>query len=87
MKDLNQELGKLKRNPQNVRFEHLCRVAMAFGFTLKGRSGSHRVYTRPGVKELLNFQNCKGKAKAYQVQQFIKMIERYDLLTEAESDV
>jgi predicted RNase H-like HicB family nuclease len=33
-----------------------------------------------GVKEILNFQNVKGKAKPYQVKQFLKVIERYNLL-------
>ena len=42
--------------------------------------GSHRVFVREGVKELLNFQDVKGKAKPYQVRQFIKLIEKYSLL-------
>jgi hypothetical protein len=37
------------------------------------------------VEELLNFQNVKGKAKPYQVKQFIKIIEKYGFLEE-ESD-
>jgi len=31
---------------------------------------------------MLNFQEVKGKAKPYQVRQFIKIIERYNLLEE-----
>ena len=45
----------------------------------RGCKGSHRVYVREGVKEILNFQNVKGKAKPYQVRQFLKVIENYNL--------
>jgi predicted RNase H-like HicB family nuclease len=38
-------------------------------------SGSHRVYYRDGVREILNFQNESGWANAYQVKQLIKIIE------------
>ena len=38
------------------------------------------IYVKEGVVELLNFQNVNGKAKSYQVKQFIKIIEKYNLL-------
>jgi len=71
---------ELKERATNVRFEELCRAAGLFGFKFKGGKGSHRVFVREGVKELLNFQDVKGKAKPYQVRQFIKLIEKYSLL-------
>lgn len=73
---------KLKNNPKNVRFKELCKAAELFGFRFRGGKGSHRVYVRDGVKEILNFQNVKGKAKPYQVKQFLKVIEKYNLLEE-----
>jgi len=73
---------KLKKNPKNVIFEELCRAAELFGFTFRGGSGSHRVFVREGVREILNFQEVKGKAKPYQVRQFIKIIEKYNLAGE-----
>jgi hypothetical protein len=54
---------ELKKNPKNVRFEKLCKAAEVFGFSVRGGRGSHRIYVREGVEELLNFQNVKGKAK------------------------
>jgi len=72
-------LEELKRNPKNVRFERLCKIAEAFGFRFRGGKGSHRVYVREGVKEILNFQDVSGKAKPYQVRQFIKIAEKYGL--------
>lgn len=34
------------------------------------------------MSEMLIFQNVKGKAKPYQVKQFIKVVEKYKLLEE-----
>ena len=45
-------------------------------------TGGHRIYVKDGVREMLNFQNVKGKAKPYQVKQFLKIIGRYKLLEE-----
>lgn len=70
---------EFNRNTKNVRFEVLCRAAELFGFRFKGGKGSHRVYIKEGVREMLNFQNVEGKAKPYQVKQFLKVIERYRL--------
>jgi predicted RNA binding protein YcfA (HicA-like mRNA interferase family) len=49
------------------------------GFQTRKGTGSHRVYFREGIHEILNFQNEAGWAKAYQVRQFIKVIEKYGL--------
>lgn len=73
---------EFKRNPKNVRFEDLCRGAEFFGFKFRGSKGSHRIYVRPGVRDLLNFQNAKGKTKPYQVKEFLKIIEQNHLLEE-----
>jgi len=54
---------KLKENPKNVRFEELCRAAELFGFEFRGGKGSHRMFVKEGVREMLNFQEVKGKAK------------------------
>lgn len=35
-----------------------------------------------GVQEMLNFQNVSGKAKSYQVKQFLKVVEKYKLVEE-----
>ncbi len=53
-----------------------------FGFVFARQKGSHRIYKRQGVKELLDFQNVQGKVKSYQVKQFLKAVEDYNLLEE-----
>ena len=73
---------KLKGNPTDVRFEEICKTAELFGFRFKGGKGSHRIFVRAGVRETLNFQEVKGKAKPYQVKQFIRVIEKNNLLEE-----
>ena len=56
-----------------------------FGFRHKGGKGSHRIYVKEGVREMLNFQNVKGKAKPHQVKQFLKVVDRYKLLEEEDA--
>jgi len=54
--------------PQNVRFADLCRLAVAFGYSLDRVSGSHHLFVHPKATRPLNIQNCQGKAKSYQVK-------------------
>ncbi len=75
---------EIKDNPKNVRFNNMCNIAEAFGFRFRGGKGSHRIYAREGITELLNFQNVNGKAKPYQVKQFIKIVGKYNLLEESD---
>jgi predicted RNA binding protein YcfA (HicA-like mRNA interferase family) len=85
MKNKKREIyEELKKNPKNVKFTDICKAAELFGFKYRGGRGSHVVYVREGVKEILNFQNVKGKVKPYQVKQFLKIIEKYKLLEEDE---
>ena len=78
--DREEIFRELKERVTNVRFEELCRAAESFGFKFKGGKGSHRIFARQGIKELLNFQDVRGKAKPYQVRQFIRLIEKYNLV-------
>lgn len=80
-------LDFLKKNPKNIRFNKLCNIAGEFGFKFKGGRGSHRIYVKKGIKEILNFQNVHGKAKPYHVRQLIKVIEKYNLIEEQDNDV
>ena len=78
---------ELKKSPNNVRFEKLCKIVEAFGFRFRGGKGSHRIYVQEEVGEMLNLQNVSGKAKSYQVRQFIKIVEECNLLEEYEKNV
>jgi len=75
---------RVKSNPNNVRFDEICKLAEVFGFKYRGGKGSHNVYTRKGIPEILNFQNVKGMVKPYQVRQFLQIIEEYNLIMKEE---
>jgi predicted RNA binding protein YcfA (HicA-like mRNA interferase family) len=51
----------------------------AFGFRLARTSGSHHIFAHPDIPELVNIQNHRGKAKPYQVRQFLELVEQYNL--------
>ena len=75
-------LHKLLVSPQNVRFAEAVACAKAFGFRFDRINGSHHIFVHPNISELLNLQNVKGKAKAYQVKQLLQLIEKYNLQME-----
>ena len=78
-------LNRIRRgNVRNVAFDDLVRLVIALGFREIGGRGSHRVFARTGVAELLNLQTEHGQAKPYQVRQVATLVRRYDL--DVESD-
>ncbi len=42
-------------------------------------SGSHHIFVHKNIPELLNIQEVGGEAKPYQVRQFLRLVERYNL--------
>ncbi|MBI5814771.1 MAG: type II toxin-antitoxin system HicA family toxin [Nitrospinae bacterium] len=75
-------LLKILNNQRNVRFKELSQLAMAFGFILVRIKGSHHIFAHPAVNELVNLQDVDGSAKPYQVRQFLKLAEKYNLRLE-----
>lgn len=65
---------------QNVRFSDFVGLVEAFGFRLSRVEGSHHVFTHPDVRELLNLQEVGQQAKPYQIRQFLRLVERYNLI-------
>jgi predicted RNA binding protein YcfA (HicA-like mRNA interferase family) len=55
---------------------------VAFGYQLIRVNGSHRVYKHPRIPELLNLQEVKGEAKPYQIAEFLKYVEIFQLQME-----
>lgn len=41
--------------------------------------GSHHIFARDGVRELVNLQEVGGQAKPDQVKQLLSLVERYNL--------
>ncbi len=75
-------LEKILDGSRNVRFADLRGLVESFGFTLTRVSGSHHIFTHPDVPELVNLQEIGGQAKPYQVRQFLKLVEEYNLTLE-----
>jgi len=67
---------------QNVGFSDFVGLVKGFGFTLARVSGSHHIFVHPRLAELINVQDVGGQAKAYQIRQFLRLVERYDLKLE-----
>ena len=70
------------RSGSTPRFAELQMLAGAFGFQLVRVAGSHHIYRHPEVRSSLNLQPHGSEAKAYQVRQFLAMIDENDLTLE-----
>jgi hypothetical protein len=62
----------------NIPFEGLCQLLWRLGFDERIR-GSHHIFTREGVAEILNLQPQGRQAKPYQVMQVRHVILKYRL--------
>ncbi len=62
----------------NIPFSELCWLLYRLGFNERIR-GDHHIFTKEGVKEILNLQPKGAKAKPYQVKQVRSVILRYKL--------
>jgi hypothetical protein len=77
-------MAEMRHNPKGIRFRDLCKVCDSFFGEARQKSSSHRIYKTPWEGDpRVNIQNDEGMAKAYQVRQVLKAIERL----EAQSDV
>jgi predicted RNA binding protein YcfA (HicA-like mRNA interferase family) len=65
----------------NIRFNDLRGLLSALGFQERVR-GSHHIFTRDGVREILNLQPKGAMAKPYQVKQVRNVILEYRLSEE-----
>ncbi|MBI4318050.1 MAG: type II toxin-antitoxin system HicA family toxin [Chloroflexi bacterium] len=78
-------LAKALARQGNFRFSEMVALVEAFGFHLSRVSGSHHIFVHPHIQELVNIQNVNGKAKSYQIRQFLQIVEWYNLELEDES--
>jgi len=75
-------LAKLRTNQQNIKFSDFTNLAEGFGFTLDRTKGSHKIFVNSEIGQQLNLQSKDGKAKPYQIKQFLDMIDSNDLKLE-----
>lgn len=67
------------RSDANIPFSDLCHLLERGGFTRRQGGGSHVIFHKPTVEEILNLQPIGSKAKAYQVKQVRNIILKYQL--------
>ncbi len=62
----------------NISFGGICQLLKGLGFQERTR-GSHHIFTKDGVEEILNLQPKGASAKPYQVKQVRAVILRHRL--------
>ena len=62
----------------DIHFMKMCHLLCELGFEERIR-GSHHIFTKEGVEEILNLQPKGSKAKSYQVKQVRNVILKYKL--------
>lgn len=62
----------------NIDFGDLRQLLKRLGFAERVK-GSHHIFTKEGVEEILNLQPSGAKAKSYQVKQVRSVFREYKL--------
>ena len=76
MKSIDKIIEQMRGNPQDVKFNDLCKVCEYY-FGESRTKSSHRIYKTPWKGDpRINIQDDKGKAKAYQVKQVLQAIKK-----------
>jgi predicted RNA binding protein YcfA (HicA-like mRNA interferase family) len=77
-------LQKIIGGSKNISFTDMVSLVEGFGFSLSRTDGSHHIFSRSDIPELVNLQDVKGQAKPYQMRQFLKLVEKHNLKLEDE---
>lgn len=62
----------------NIPFAQMCQLLKKLEFEERIR-GSHHIFTKDGIEEIINLQSRGAKAKPYQVKQVRNVILKYKL--------
>jgi hypothetical protein len=65
----------------NLPFEQTVNMVEFLGFD-KRISGSHHIFTREDIEEVINLQDVGGECKPYQVRQMRTVLLKYNLRKE-----
>jgi hypothetical protein len=80
-------IRQMEENPKNVRFADLCKVCEHYFGEGRQGSSSHIIYKTPWIGDpRINIQDDKGEAKAYQVRQVLRAIEKLGVQNEIKND-
>jgi predicted RNA binding protein YcfA (HicA-like mRNA interferase family) len=67
---------------RNIAFADMVALVKGFGFTLSRVRGNHHIFVHTDIPELLNLQEVNGETKPYQIRQFLRLIEKYNIRLE-----
>ena len=73
------------RSDSNITFFELTKLLARVGFDSRIK-GSHHIFTKSGVEEILNLQPRAALAKPYQVKQVRDVLIKYRLVSGGDSD-
>ncbi|MBL0130978.1 MAG: type II toxin-antitoxin system HicA family toxin [Chitinophagaceae bacterium] len=65
---------------RNINFIDLCNLLETLDFDNRIK-GSHHIYYKSGIDEIINLQPLNNKAKAYQVKQVRELLIKYKLIS------
>ncbi len=82
MTQIEKLYAKLVASRASMRFSDFRRILEAFGFTLDRVNGSHHIFKHPAASRALSIQPRADKAKPYQIDQFLDMVEGFGLKIE-----
>jgi hypothetical protein len=69
------------RSDANIPFRQARTMLLYLGFLERIR-GSHHVFFKEGIEEIINLQDVGGKCKPYQVKQMRVVMKKYNLQKE-----
>ena len=79
MAKIKEIIAMMRRNSKGISFNDLCRVCDHYFSEARQAGSSHRIYKTPWQGDpRVNIQDDKGMAKAYQVKQVLKAIDRLE---------
>lgn len=85
MTKVQETVAQMKRNPKGIRFRDLCKVCDFYFGEARQTGSSHRIYKTPWPGDpRVNIQNAGGMAKAYQVRQVLRAIDRLETYGDAQ---
>jgi hypothetical protein len=85
MARVDEIVAKMRRNPKGIRYRDLCKVCDFYFGEARQTGSSHRIYKTPWPGDpRVNIQNAGGMAKAYQVRQVLKAIDRLEIYGDAQ---
>ena len=64
---------------QNIEFTDVIQLLVSLQFELRTK-GSHHIFWKNGIDEIINLQHNGKKAKAYQIKQIRNILIKYKLI-------